>query len=189
MRLKVGLRKRRPGISELVGSVLAIALTIIAGAAVFGYINGQAATTESQYGSSVGVTVNYLQEQFSVVDIGFVSSTQAVLYIYNYGRIAVSPVQVTIYNATQSLYLTYNATTVASTAPTVCSDPASASNESPLVWNTASDAGMQVGIGSISTLTLTIPSCSSATFIGNATYYAKITGLYGNVVVYNQVAG
>lgn len=169
--------------------MLAIALTVIAGSAVFGYINGQAATTENQYGSSVGVTVNYLQEQFSVVDVSFASSTQAVLYVYNYGRVPVSPVQVIIYNSTQSVYLTFNATSVVATSPTACSVAASTSNESPLIWNTASSSGMQVNIGSISTLTLTLPSCSAASFATGVTYYVKVTGLYGNIVVYSQVVG
>lgn len=185
--MKVSLWKRRLGVSELVGSVLAIAITIIAGAAVFGYVNGQAGVTERQYGSSVGVTVNYLQEQFTVVDMSFTSSTQVTLYIYNYGRVALSPVQVILYNSTQGTYITYNATQISSVAPTPCETAATTSYESPLVWNSATSTGMTVGIGSISTLTLTIPSCSGAAFISGLTYSVEVTGLYGNDVVYSQV--
>ena len=178
----------RRGVSEIVGSVLAIAITIIAGAAVFGYVNGQAGVTEKQYGSSVGVTVNYLQEQFTVVDMTFTSSSQAVVYVDNYGRVPLSPVQVILYNSTQGTYLTYNATQVASTAPKSCTVTATTSYEKPLLWNSNTNVGMTVGTGSISTLTLTLPSCSGASFTGGSTYYLKVVGLYGNVVAYSQVA-
>ena len=183
--MKLRHHARRPGISELVGSVLAIAITVIAGAAVFGYVNGQAGVTENQYGSSVGVTVNYLQEQFSVIDMSFTSSSQVVLYLYNYGRIAVSPIQVTVYNET--LYLTYNATKVTQTEPTACSDTATTSNENPLLWNTKTSTGTPIDIGSISTLTLSLPGCSGVWFASGSTYFVKVTGLYGNVVVNSQV--
>lgn len=186
-RLKVGLRRRRLGISELVGSVLAIALTIIAGAAVFGYVNGQAGLTEQQYGSSVGVTIDYLQEQFTVVDMSFTSASQVVVYLYNYGRVAVSPVEVIIYNSTQSVYLTYNATSIVSKAPSGCTTAASTSYEDPLVWDAATSSGMSIAIGSISSLTLTLPACSGATFVSGVTYYVKVTGLYGNIIVNSQV--
>ena len=180
-------RGRRRGVSEIVATLLAIAITIIAGAAVFGFVNGQAATTERQYGSSVGVTVNYLQEQFSVVDMSYTSSSQVALYIYNYGRTAFSPVEVILYNATQSTYLTFNATKVIATSPTPCSVTTSTAYENPIVWNSKTNAGMQVSIGGISTLTLALPSCSGASFKNSHTYYVEVVGLYGNDVVYSQV--
>ena len=185
--MKLRHHARRLGISELVGSVLAIAITVIAGAAVFGYVNAQAGITENQYGSSVGVTVNYLQEQFSVVDMSFTSSSQVVLYLYDYGRIAVSPVQVIVYDAPQATYLAYNATQVISTKPSSCTITASTTYENPLVWNPKTNTGMSISIGSISTLTLSLPSCSGASFASGTTYYVKVTGLYSNVVVYSQV--
>lgn len=185
--MKLRCHHRRLGISEIVGSVLAIALTIIAGAAVFGYVNSQAGLTENQYGSSVGVTVNYLQEQFTVVDMTFTSTTQVVLYIYNYGRVALFPVLVTVYDAPQATYLTYNATYVVSTAPSACSVPATTSNENPFMWNTKTSSGLSVDIGSITALKLTLPACSTASFTSGTTYFVKVTGLYGNVMVYSQV--
>lgn len=185
--LKVGRRGRRLGISEIVGSVLAIALTIIAGSAVFGYVNAQANTTEKQYGSSVGATINYLQEQYGVVDISFTSSTQVTLYVYNYGRVPLSLVQAIVYNSTQAIYVVYTPTQVASTKPSVCTVAASLSNESPLLWSTATNSGMNVTEGYVSTLTLTLPACSGASFVSGTTYTVKLTGLYGNTVAYSQV--
>jgi len=179
--------RRRPGISELVGSLLAIAITITAGAAVFGYINTQAGVSERQYGGAVGGTVNYLQEQFAVVDMSFTSSTQVVLYLYDYGQVVFDPVQVLVYNTAQSTYLSYGASNVVSTAPSSCSVPASTSNENPLIWNPKSSSGLSVGIQSISTVTLTLPACSGASFASGTTYFVKVTGLYGNSVVYYQV--
>lgn len=187
--MKLRPHARRPGISELVGSVLAIAITIIAGAGVFGYVNGQAGATENQYGSSVGVTVNYLQEQFTVVDMSFTSTTPptVVLYIYNYGRVTLSPVQIIVYDPQQDTYLTYNATNVVSTEPSACTVTATTTYESPLMWNPKTSSGMSVDVGSITTLTLTFPPCSGASLVSGTTYFVKVTGLYGNTVTYDQV--
>jgi len=44
-----------------------IAITLVAGVAAFGWINGQAATSERAYGNSVGSNINLLDERFTVV--------------------------------------------------------------------------------------------------------------------------
>ena len=185
MKLRHGAR--RLGISEIVGSLLAIAITIIAGAGVFGYVNSQAKASESQYGSAAGATYNYLQEQFTVVDMSFTSGSQVTLYIYDYGNIAVSPVQVIIYDSAQATYLAYNATKIVSTKPSSCQQAATPSYENPLMWNPKTSSGMSVSAGYISALTLTFPGCSGASFSSGTTYLVKITGLYGNTITYAQV--
>ena len=62
-----GTKGRRSGISDLFGSLLMIAITLVAGVAAFGWINGQAATSERAYGNSVGSNINLLDERFTVV--------------------------------------------------------------------------------------------------------------------------
>ena len=67
LELRMSNRRRgRAGISEVVAAVLTIAITLIAGAALFGYVNGQAATSESNLGNAVGGNVNFLNERFVV---------------------------------------------------------------------------------------------------------------------------
>jgi flagellin-like protein len=181
------LRRSRKAISELVGSMLAIAITIIAGSAVFGYVNSQAGLTEQQLGAGVGGTVNYLQEKFAVVDVNFISSSSVAVYIYNSGRVQLSPVQVYVYDsARSSLYVSYNASEVAYTTPNCGGVSATTSNENPLLWNAQTGSGLSVPVQSFQTLTLTLPTCSGASFSSGASYIFRIVGLYGNVETYTQ---
>jgi hypothetical protein len=166
--------------------MLTIAITLIAGAAVFGYVNSQAKVTESQYGASVGSTVNFLQERFIVMDMNF-SSSKVTIWIYNNGQVALSPIQILLYSVGRSTYLLYNATKVVSYKPTSCSTAATTSNESPrLLWNAKTVTGLNVTIQGIQRVTLALPSCSGASFASGTTYTVNILGLYGNSVVYYQ---
>jgi flagellin-like protein len=61
------MRRKKVAVSELVGTLIMVAITLIAGAAVFGWINGQAGTSENAYGASVANNVNFLRESFVVV--------------------------------------------------------------------------------------------------------------------------
>jgi flagellin-like protein len=67
MKLSMKPNARRRAISDLFGSLLMIAITLIAGVAAFGWINSQAATSERAYGNSVGNNINLLNERFTVV--------------------------------------------------------------------------------------------------------------------------
>jgi hypothetical protein len=166
--------------------MLAIAVTLIAGAAVFGYVNAQAGVTERQLGTGVGGTVNYLQERFAVVDLYFASSSQVTVYVYNSGNIALSPVEIILYNSGRSLYLTYTASTVAYTTPNCGSFTATTSNESPLLWNPTTGSGLKVSIQAFQAIALTLPTCSGASFVSGTTYVVNVVGLYGNSVTYYQ---
>ncbi|MDG6964975.1 MAG: hypothetical protein JRM83_08340, partial [Nitrososphaerota archaeon] len=102
-------RSRRRGLSEVIGTVLVAAMTLIAGAAIFGYVNGQ-----------------YLEEKFTVVDIvasnvtcGTSTCASFTLWIYNTGRIDLSLVQVRLYDPAApskwNLDLMYNYSTIGGT--------------------------------------------------------------------------
>ncbi|MDG6969467.1 MAG: hypothetical protein JRN05_03745 [Nitrososphaerota archaeon] len=184
--MKVKLTSRRRGVSELVGSLLAIAITIIAGAAVFGYVNTQAGVSERQLGSGVGSTVNYLQERFVVVDMYFVSSSQVTVYLYNNGNIALSPVEILLYNSGRTLYLTYTASTVAYTTPSCGSVTATTSYENPLLWSSSTSSGLAISKQAFQAITLALPTCSGASFSSGTTYVVDVVGLYGNSVTYYQ---
>jgi hypothetical protein len=176
--------RRRIALSEVVGALLSLAITVIAGAAVFGYVNTQAGVTERQYGASVGGTVQFLEERFTVVQLNYTSS-KVTIWLYNMGQINLSPVQILVYNNGRSTYLMYNATTVVSYGPKPCTAPASG-NENPVLWNPRTSTGLAVPIQTVQKVTLTLPSCSGASFVSGTTYTVSILGVNGNVVVYYQ---
>ena len=68
--MKVSPRKRR-AISELMGTLIMVTITLVAGAAVFGWINGQANSSETAYGASVASNINFLRERFVPVTQSF----------------------------------------------------------------------------------------------------------------------
>ena len=72
--MKINTRRKRVAISELVGTLLMVAVTLVAGAAVFSWINGQAGTSETAYGNSVASNINYLREHFVVVAQSFAAN-------------------------------------------------------------------------------------------------------------------
>ena len=195
MNLRLG--KRRAGISELVASVVTIAITIIAGASVFGYVNGQAGASERQYGISAGQTNNYLSEKFVVTLMTFASGPPPTVtaWMYNSGSINFQPVQVEFYNVTSSctksctsLDLQYTASGVADVNHPGCTAPNT--NENPLF------SSVNLSPNALLQLVLTIPNNFVGTGCVNnyllsvgGVYYVTVLGYYGNVVSYFQVKG
>lgn len=191
MKLKASAR-RRVGISELVGSVLSLAITVIAGAAVFGYVNIQAGLSELSYASSVAATNNFLAEDFKVFDLHFPSTTQAAYWIYNVGNVNLQVFQVRLYDNAGQINILYNYTVAGGTKTdylydlrsslaTKCGTAAS-SYESPTITS------LSVKTTNARTLSLTIPptqtNCPSfgQSYTAGTTYTVVVTGLYGNSV-------
>jgi len=106
--LKIFKGKRRKGLSELVGTLAMVSITLVAGAAVFGWINGQANSSETAYGVSVANNINFLRERFVVVTQSFStnggscsgSCNQLSFWAYNDGQITFSLLTVRIQNLT-----------------------------------------------------------------------------------------
>jgi hypothetical protein len=172
--------------SEIVGSVLTIAITIIAGSAVWGYVNGSAGASELQYANSVANTNNFLNENLKVVTISFPSTTQAAFWLYNTGTVTLQLSSVQIYDTSNTINLLYTNTNSIKDlrSGSGCSGTtATTSTESPYL-NTVS-VKPQNGI----LVTLGIPGsqsgCSSfgqtiaASGSGDA-YAVIVTGIYGN---------
>lgn len=187
-------RAARRGASEVIATILMLAITLVVGAGVFGYVNQQAGVSALQYGSSAGATVNYLQERFTPVMISFnyptgctspCTSTSITLFIYNNGNIVNHFQQVEVYNTTRSkIDLTFNSTYVAN-VNSGCK-VAAATFESPLLGTGPS--AYSVNMGGISSITLSIPtSCYTGNFHQGDTYYVTVLGQYGNIVTYFQV--
>ena len=184
-------RGRRRGVSEIVATVLTVAITVVAGAAVFGYVNAQAGVAEGQLGQSVGAVNAYLNEQYGVGNINFSNSALSV-WFYNYGGVSLQPVQVQLYNSSRSLFVQFNATKVVNLDnPGGCSVAAS-SYESPILYNSLTGATNPSGVvdiakGAVASITFTLPRCLSASLSSGRTYYVTVTGLYGNRVTYFEM--
>jgi hypothetical protein len=188
---------RRVGASEVVGAILAIAITLVAGAAAWGYARNQAVVSESALQTNYGITNNFLNEKFEVTTMYFGSTTQATFWIYNLGTLTFSPFSVRLYDSAGLINLEYNYTgsgasrtdrvyDLSSSLATKCKTAAS-SYESPiLTTSTVKSTNQQ-------TFALTIPgtlsNCPSfgQTFASGTTYTVIVTGLYGNVYTYAQV--
>lgn len=190
--------RRRQGVSEVEAAVLTIAITLIAGAALFGYVNDEAATSERQYGAAVGGTVNFLNENFVVVDMAVTPGSSSVtLVIYNNGQEALNISSILLKNnelasSGDSLDVTYAHNVFASTNNVGCGsvDGGSVSgsatvtinsNPYPLGSATVPPEGNPV------TFTLALPvGCTIAQAPPanptTITYYATVTGVQGNVV-------
>ena len=189
-------RNRRPAISELVASVLLIAITLITGFAVWGYVDGQAGTTERAYGQSVDANVNYLQEKFVATSMDLSSSSGATLWLYNNGNVNLQLVQVRFYDSAKKIDLLYNYTVsgstktdyvydLLSTSPGECKTAASA-------YETPAVSTVDASPGTTLSLKLTIPPAQTGcpsfgqSITSKVVYTAIVVAAYGNTVTYSQ---
>lgn len=192
-------RRARPAVSELVGLVLAIAVTVIAGAATWSFARSEAAASEGTLQNNVQNTNNYLGEQFKVIYMTFPSTTQVVIWIYNVGTLTFSPFQIRLYDSSGLINLLYNYTASGSTKTNWVFDLMAGT---PYYYTTCQLAGSSYETPTISastlktsnamTIALTIPSavtnCPSygQTLQSGTGYTVVVTGLYGNVFTYYQ---
>jgi hypothetical protein len=179
------LARSRTGTSEVVGSILTIAITLIVGASLFGFVNSQAVVSERQYGTAVQGNIAYLQERYVVAQVTYTSNS-ITLNIYDNGQIADHFVQIEVYNTTSSkLDIVYGANWVTDMNHiATCNVTATTSLESPLLGTSSSS--FSVSMGSITPIKLTLPGCYAGAFKSGFTYYAKILGEYGESVTYFQ---
>jgi hypothetical protein len=175
--------------------VLAISITIIAGAAVWKYVRTQAGSSEIAVANSVPTDNNFLGEHFSVESMYFSSST-ATFWTYNTGSVSFQVYSVRIFGPSGTINLLFNYTQSGSTKTDYVYDlrsslsgnckTAASSYESPSLSATL------VKTTNAQTYALTIPStqtnCPSygSSFTSGNTYTVVVTRLYGNVITYSQ---
>jgi flagellin-like protein len=171
--------QHRTGVSELMAAVVTIAITLVAGAALFGYVNGQAATSESNLGEANARNLNFLNEKFVVVDMAIQSgSGTANIWIYNNGNLALQLREIALYDGSKSsFYLVFNNSEISSGPGCVGFGSAT-----PFIFGSAGTPIQNESAPLEITLTLP-PGCQ---FSPSTTYYANVVGLYGNVVVYPE---
>ena len=191
-----GAKRRRPAVSDVIGAVLAIAITLVAGAAAWGYVRGQAAASENALQAGALNTNNLLSEHFGVVDMYFGTTTSTTFWLYNTGSLTYQTFSVRLYSSTASVNLLFNYTVnggvktdqvydLRSALSTKCKTAAS-SYETPTL------TGTTVKLTNAQVFTLTIPPTSSScpsfgqTITSGTTYTVVVTGIYGNVVTRSQ---
>ncbi len=82
--------KKRAAVSEVLGSLIMVAITLTAGAAVFGFVNGQTGSSANAVGVNAARNINFLNEKEVVIYAaisGASPSTSANIWVYNYGSL------------------------------------------------------------------------------------------------------
>lgn len=176
--------------------MLAIAITLISGAAAWGFVRSQAGASESALQAGSNDTNNMLSEHFGVVDMYFGNSTSTTFWVYNTGTLPYSTFSVRLFDSGGTVNLYYNYTQsngvktdyvydLTSALGTRCKTAASSYESPSLSATVAQPTNAQA-------FTLTIPPTQSGCpSFGNAvaandSYTVLVTGLYGNSVSYSQ---
>jgi hypothetical protein len=166
--------------------MLLIAMTLVAGFAVFGYVRLQANVSELSYAQSVGGTMSYLQERFVVAQVTY-TATAVTVYIYTNGQIPTQFAQIEVYGPTRAtLDVTYDANyvTVSNPAPCRGQTAATTTNENPMIGT--GTGKLSVKVNYVTTVVLTLPACAGLSFTAGNTYFIKLLGTFGNTAVYYQ---
>lgn len=199
--MKLSVKKQRVATSELMGALIMIAITLVAGAAVFGWVNGQAGSSENAYGQSAAASANYLREHFAPVTSTFTGAggaacsgapkvcTIANFWIFNNGQLSFTLATLQIQSAigaasplniiyTPTTFTAYNAGgTSLGCAPATPGFSVPGTNPIP------------AGTLSSSAYSITIPACIGVnSIVVGQGYIITMTGLYGNVIQYQLTA-
>jgi len=198
---------RRAGVSELLGTLMMVAITLIAAAAVIGWIGGQAATSETALGANAADQANYFKENFVFVGTEFSYGSnpcatfpgqgtfcnRASVDVYNNGAISLTLKYISIVNSTSKsvsgtpvplLSVSENLTSSSTNTYTVkydCGGTTGVTSSASVVTGT-----QPVSVQSVppTVYTVTLPSACSITsgILDGASYTITALGLYGNTV-------
>jgi len=191
-------------VSELMGTLLMVGITLVAGFAIFGFVNGQAATSENQYGASVANNVNYLRESFVIVSVQFYNTggvngacvtsgqkwcNEFSVSVYNNGAVTLNIKQIILKNigttsaSGASVPPLYFNSTSATTVAYSANPPTGAAKygcSSTPTWAT----NIKNGTAPPSIFILSLPTCVGQTqsILVGGNYQVTLIGAYGNVV-------
>ena len=182
-----------------------IAVTLVAGAAVFGFVNGQAANSEGQYGQAVAKNVNYLNEHYEIVNNYYfngacpsgVGSGCFSVSLYNNGNMGLNITEIVITNSSD---LSAKGVTVGwfKVIAYIPSSPphtaiVEAYNKNPITGITTCPTPPSTSTTLTNQIiaknsvpptiyTVTVPTCSANPVVDGASYTIQVFGSYGNVV-------
>lgn len=186
--------KRRHAVSELMGTLLMIGITLVAGAAVIGWVNGQAGASEQAYGSNVAANVNYLREHFVIVNVQFPAAdcwpttqsqycSQMQISIYNNGALVDSISSITVVDSGGALDVNLTSSTSASHPPGAYCTSGSGCSITPLLSTATMTTGATTGNSPL-TFTVNLPisagACSTLVCFNVGSFYTvQVLGKYG----------
>ena len=180
-----------------------VAITLVAGAAVFGWVNGQAGSSESAYGQSAAAGINYLREHFAPVTYTFTGPggvactgspkvcTIANFWVFNNGQLSFTLASLQIQSAVgapASNFLNIIYTPTGFTAYNSGGTALSCSPSTP-GFTAPSNSPIPVGVLSSTPYSLTIPNCAGVNNIAvGQGYTVTMTGFFTNVVQFQLTA-
>ena len=209
--MKVSGSRGRRGISEFMGALIMIAITLVAGSAAFGWIILESGTSESAYGNSAAASVNFLNERFTLVAQAYYGTGNttcpasafgpnfpgecnlASFWLFNTGKVDFTLSSIQLKSLTTSIPPDGNALDIifTSTGFTVnkpalsCPSNTDAGDGFPLAINGFKSPGL-LGQQVLSTpYRISMPTCTGGIHLflfDGTTYMVTLTGLYGNVV-------
>ena len=184
--------RRRQGLSELVGTLLMIAITLVAGAAVIGWVNGQAGASEQAYGANVGANVNYLREHFVIVNVQFPTAdcsgtspnrycNQMQISVFNNGALVDSLSSLTVVNSQGLLDVNVTRSASAPHPPGAFCATGSGCSITPLLQTTSMTTG---ATESPLVFTVNLPTaytaCTASLCFSTGSFYTvQVLGIYG----------
>ena len=213
-RLKVYVRGR-VGISEITGTLLMIAITLVAGAAVFAWVNSQAAVSENSLGASAADNANYFKESFVLVGVQFYDSlnggsgspcagtptaqcNQVYIDVYNNGAVGLTIQEISFTTVTStapyiSVTLTLNSLSSGKYNIAYSCASAGVSTATTTSTTTSQTVTQAISTDSVppSVFSFTLPSsCTNGGYYINdgASYQIQVVGLYGNTVTQQVTA-
>jgi len=182
-----------------------IALTIVAGAAVFGWAISQAGVSENALGQNAAQQANYYHESFVIVSVQFFYNgvgcsggwcNQVRVAVYNNGGAALTVQSIVFANASKlsasgstvpklsvSLSLTSASTGTYSMPSYTCGSSGGAGSPETLLQSGVSEP-IAMASSPPTMFTFTLPgSCATTSgILDGALYSVQVVGLYGNIV-------
>jgi flagellin-like protein len=211
--MDLGNPTRRAGISELMATILLVAVTLIAGAALFGYVEGQASVAESNSGAQAAANINAANEKFSIQVLIIcggsgpppttcVNKNTVTLYVYNSGTVDLTIASILIRSSTGNSFAV-QVTDKASCGPNTPNSPPNPvipcyvdTNNPTCDSNVPSEGFTATGVQPESYISnVPLPfytfsiqsSCSGSLGVGTS-YTVTLTGIYSNQVSQASVA-
>lgn len=186
--MKLRGNRKRPGIAEIMGTLIMVAITLIAGSAVFGWIDGQAGSSENAYGQSVANNVNFLRESYSIVATQVLgcsggACTTLNLTLYNRGEVSLSVSSITI-DTLPGASTSWSEPLIFKASPSLTTSPLGGNCSVPAVTPNQEVASHLLPVSTLSypPYQVTIPACWSNYIVVGQSYIVTIQGLYGNIV-------
>ena len=157
--------------SEVIGSILLLSVTLVVGFAAWAWASGAAQSSELNFGNAVSCNIQYLKEAFVIVNVNFSSSSTlpsagtVTVWLYNNGNTTVYIKEMWISNSTWS------------------PSPFTGTNQVTTCGSSsATDYYVKLPVGSVTAVTLSTGSYWKS----GSTYQFEALGVYGNTNIFQQ---